>query len=479
MTSSSLVVRLTAIVAGIVTLAFAAGALIVHRSTASTYRQVQRDVQVRGDRAAPAPPPIAALEDAYRLGGWDAVRAYAANDAGGTTRPPTPFLVLDAQNQIAAASSPGWQGAVVRAGPNGSFRVTAEVRRGKGVDVQELATTNAADLTDANGVWGRLIVLPDDEPAAAVDPGQAFAARFWRTAAAWLAGVLLVAVGAIVWAMRQSLAPIAELTKAARQLHAGGSPVRLSPHGAAEFRDLVNAFNAAAESIARTERLRRDLVSDIAHELRTPLTNVRGQLEALQAGLVRPDSELIATLQNEVKLLERLVSDFHQLALSDAGQITVHPQPLPLRETIEQLAAPLVAAADGRLAMSGPPDVWCLADEERLRQVLGNLVENSARHQPDGLAIDIAIRDHGPWATFAFQDNGPGVAESDRPHIFDRFYRAEKSRNRATGGAGLGLTIVRGLLQAMGGTIRYEAVDGAGATFIVDLPATTAPGPGA
>lgn len=465
--SSSLLSRLVLTVSAIVLLAFGAGAWIVHRSAASAFREVQRDVQVGPGRGREATTVADGLEGAYKQGGWESVREHASASRPG--RPP--FLVLDPSNEVSAVTDSRWQRATVRPASDGGLIVSMKLAQGDRVSVQELATTAARDLRNASGeVWGRLVLLPEDH-AEPPEAGRAFASRFWRTAAISLGGVLLAAVAAIVWVMRRSLAPIDELTLAARDLQRGKTPAPLRRQGAAEFRELLDAYNSAAESIARTEQLRRDLISDIAHELRTPLTNLRGQVEALQQGLVRGDRDFGVTLHSELKQLERLVSDVHQLALSDAGQLRVQLQPLPLRETVEQLTAPLVSAAAGTLSVSGSPEVWCLADEERLRQVLNNLVENAERHRPVGLEIRIAVTGEDGQASFVLQDNGPGVDEADRPHIFDRFYRAEKSRNRATGGAGLGLAIVQGLLRAMNGTIRYEATAGAGATFVITLPA--------
>lgn len=466
---TSLVTRLAAVVAGIVILAFAAGAWIVHRSAASTFRDVQRDVQMsRGVRPQRARTIAAALEAEYRRGAWPAVRAYASRPVEGLA----PYLVLDLDDAVVASTYLAWERASVRRGRAGEYSVATEQSAGGRISVQEFETTSAIALGGADSPWGRLIVLPEQQPEPA-DTAAAFATRFWRAAAIWLGPVLAVAVAAIVLVMRRSLATIADLTRAARELQAGRVPAPLVHHGAKEFRELVSAYNAATESITRTERLRRDLISDIAHELRTPLTNLRGQVEALQRGLVTRDGDFAAILQAELRQLERLVSDVHQLALSDAGELVVHPQPLPLCETLEHLAAPLVAAVGGRLSVisSTREDVWCLADEERLRQVLGNLVENSARHRPADLVITIAVTATDNGVSFAFQDNGPGIDERDRPYIFHRFYRAEKSRSRTTGGAGLGLAIVQGLLRAMGGSIQYAAVPDAGATFVISLPA--------
>jgi two-component system sensor histidine kinase BaeS len=169
-------------------------------------------------------------------------------------------------------------------------------------------------------------------------------------------------------------------------------------------------------------------------------------------------------------VLRRLVDDFQQLALADAGHLHLQPQNLPLRETLDAMLAPLARTAGASWRTEGPADLRVVADEERLRQVVANLAENAARHgaAPEWTVVVRAASE--AVAVFEFLDNGPGVAAGDVPFIFQRFYRAEKSRSRATGGAGLGLAIVHGLVEAMGGSIRYEPVERGGASFVVGLP---------
>lgn len=306
------------------------------------------------------------------------------------------------------------------------------------------------------------------------DDGSAFAWQLWRSAAWWLAAVLAVAVAAIVWVMRRALVPIDRMTQAARDLRHGQPPAPVPLSGPPEFADLTRAFESAAQAIAGTEQLRRQVIADVGHELRTPVTNLRAQLEAMQLGLVPVDADALQALQVEARLLQRLVEDFEQLTLADAGRVKLYPQVLPLRDSLTDILAPLADAADARWSVNGPADLCVTADEARLRQVVTNLVENAARHRPANLQVDVVVSGIGDHeAAFTFRDNGPGVAADDIPHIFERFYRADRSRNRATGGSGLGLAITRGLVEAMGGNIRYESHPDAGAVFVVTLPRAT------
>lgn len=462
----TLVTRVTTVAVGIIVLSFLAWAAIVFRSTATTFVEERRELLAgSGDAADDL---VRAVEDAYAQGRWSAVRALAA-DASERT-PARAFLVVDAGLRVRAATTPVWTGAVVTKEGAAGLRIRlADASDGQVIDA-ELAVSDPIPLADAaHAPLGWLVPLP----AAGRDAGTRFATRVWHTAGIWLMGVVIAATGALVWVLRSSLVPVDRLTRAARELQAGRIPAPLPRSGAAELGDLVDAFNAATATVSETDRLRKQLVADVAHELRTPVTNLRGQVEALQAGLLRPDAEFADTLQAETRMLERLVDDLQQVALSDAGALRLHLQPLPLRDTLASLLAPLAAAAGAAWSCDGPDDLVASADEDRLRQILTNLVDNSSRHRHDaGLEIGLTCRSEHGCAIVDYRDNGPGIAEADRPHIFDRFFRAEKSRSRSTGGAGLGLTIVKALTEAMGGTIRYVASNsnGAGATFELTLP---------
>jgi two-component system sensor histidine kinase BaeS len=176
----------------------------------------------------------------------------------------------------------------------------------------------------------------------------------------------------------------------------------------------------------------------------------------------------------ETELLQRLIDDFQELAVSDAGQLQINAQSLSLRETLTNILVPLTQPIAATFKMQVPDSLVILADEQRIRQVLGNLVENAARHQPTELVISVVATRSGDRVVIRFTDNGPGIAKVDQPHIFERFYRAEKSRNRASGGSGLGLPIVQAIMEAMGGSIRFVDSPGqaSGAEFELSFPAS-------
>lgn len=462
---SSLALRLGLTMAVILGVSFAAWVLIVHRSTAAAFVESRQEIL-----AGSGPQPEAALqqrlEAAWERGGWAAVATEAAL-LPADDRPAAAFLIVDAELRVAAASDPALASATVSRGPDGALELRIFTSTPGGAAELELTHTDPAPLVDAQGaVWGRLLVLPD---APDPSPGQRFAVEVWRAAAIWLGVVMVTAVAATVVVLRRSLAPVDRLTRAADELRRGRTPGPIGEVRDAELRGLAEAFEGAVDAIERTARVRRRLIADVAHELRTPVTNMRASIEACQQGLLPCDAELLETLGAETRLLQRLVEDFQQLAQSDAGQLRLDLQPLPLAETVRNVLTGTIEAAGGSLRVE-LPDVRVFADEERLRQVLTNLVDNAVRHRPEGLEMTVTPAPAPQQERFSFliTDNGPGIAAEDRPHVFERLYRGDRSRSRATGGAGLGLSIARGLLEAMGGSITLED-SGVGASFRVTL----------
>ncbi|MFI5609026.1 sensor histidine kinase [Amycolatopsis sp. NPDC051903] len=290
-----------------------------------------------------------------------------------------------------------------------------------------------------------------------------------------VAGAILVLTVVVTGlASIRLIRPLHALTGAAQRMEAGEAGSRVEVKGKDEIARLARAFNDMSEARERLETARKAMVSDIAHELRTPLANIRGWLEATQDGVSRFDDELVVSLLEEALHLQHIVDDLQDLALADAGALRVHPEPIDANSLLGQLAAAHAARAEGAgvsLTVVPMADPAITADPVRLRQAIDNLVSNAVRHTPRGGAVTVRGSREGADAVFEVADTGVGIAAEDLPHVFDRFWRADKARTRGSGGSGLGLAIVRNLAQAHGGTVAVRSTLGEGSTFTLRFPA--------
>jgi signal transduction histidine kinase len=270
------------------------------------------------------------------------------------------------------------------------------------------------------------------------------------------------------------LRPIRALTLATSHMEQGDLSQRVKIKTRDEIGGLAHAFNTMAESLERSEQLRRNLMSDVAHELRTPLTNIRGYLEALQDQLVEPDPDVIALLYEEAVLLSRLVTDLQDLTLAEAGQLHLQLAPIALEDIITIAVNGLALQAKSKqlsLQVDVPIDLPLVeADPQRVGQILRNLLSNAIKHTlPEG-KVCVSAKTAGQEVEVNVQDTGVGIAAEHLPYLFKRFYRADRSRSRATGGTGLGLAIVEQLVQAHGGHVSVKSQEGKGTCFTFTLP---------
>ncbi len=307
-------------------------------------------------------------------------------------------------------------------------------------------------------------------------PGFSLSGANTARLAGLAAAVLAVTVAVTALAAARLTRPLRALTAATRRMTTGEAsepvPAKVS-RSAGEISQLATAFNDMAAHRKALEEQRKAMVSDVAHELRTPLSNIRGWLEAAEDGVVETDPALVTSLLEEALLLQHIVDDLQDLAAADAGTLRLRREPVRAAEIAEQVAAAHQARADAagvrlRATVLGDPRV--MADPLRLRQAIGNLVSNAIRHTPEGGSVRITCRGTGDEVLIEVADTGTGIAAAELPHVFDRFWRADKSRTRATGGSGLGLSIVRKLAEAHEGAVTAESVLGKGSLFTVRLP---------
>lgn len=273
---------------------------------------------------------------------------------------------------------------------------------------------------------------------------------------------------------RRMTSPIEVLAKAARRLGHGDLSQRVRLQGESEVTALAEAFNSMAADLEYAEQLRRNMVADVAHELRTPLSNIQGYLEAIRDGVVEPDAAAIRSLSEETYLLSRLVNELQELSLAEAGELKLVYQAEDIANLVKQAVTPWqpqVTARELSLSVELPDDLPLVnIDWQRVNQVLHNILENAVAHTPRGGTINVATSQKGKWVEVSISDTGEGIPAEDLPHIFERFYRVDKSRARATGGSGLGLTIARRLIEAHGGTITVQSKLGQGSRFSFTLP---------
>ncbi|MFJ9444336.1 sensor histidine kinase [Kitasatospora sp. NPDC101235] len=320
-------------------------------------------------------------------------------------------------------------------------------------------------------------------PAGAEDPAPVLSAPH-RGRVAEVATLVLAVTVAITTTVGLRLSrPLNALTRAARRMTDGDLSARVATTGRDEIAGLAAAFNAMAQRREQLEELRRTMVGDIAHELRTPLSNIRGWLEAVEDGIVTADGTLTSSLLEEALLLQHLIDDLRDLAAADAGELALHRRPVDAGDLLAQVATAHRARAQASgvtltvepVAATAGYEVF--ADPVRLRQMVGNLVTNAVRHTPAGGTVTLRTRLDADALLIEVADTGNGIAAADLPLVFERFWRAEKSRNRQSGGSGLGLAIVRKLAEIHGGDVHAASTPGTGSVFTVRLPTTAAAPP--
>jgi len=291
-----------------------------------------------------------------------------------------------------------------------------------------------------------------------------------------LGGAVAIVVALILTFVlsRRMSSPIGVLAKAARRLGGGDLSQRVHFKGKGEVGELAQAFDSMADDLEHAEQLRRNLVADVAHELRTPLSNIQGYLEAIRDRVMKPNATTIRSLNEETALLSRLVDELQELSLAEAGELKLVYQAEDIAKLVKQAVTswqPQVAAKEILLSLNLPDNLPLVnIDRQRVNEVLRNLLENAVAHTNKGGTITVAAAKQGDWVEVCVSDTGEGIPAEDLPNIFERFYRVDRSRARATGGSGLGLTIAKRMVEAHGGEITVQSELGKGSSFSFTLP---------
>lgn len=393
-------------------------------------------------------------------GSWEGVkpglRALIPPPAPGQPpRQPPPFALADEDGRILI--------------PNGPFRpqtIAPPEAMNRGIPIEVNGETVGMALP--------INLPPPRDPVASAYVAQVNRALLWGALGATAVAVLIG-----MFMARMLTRPLGELAAAAQSMSGGDLAQTVPVRTQDELGGLAQAFNDMSAQLAQATRQRRQMTADIAHDLRTPLTVLSGYLEAMQDGTLVPTPERLVMMQQEVTTLKRLVSDLRVLSLADAGELALAKEPVELTRLLAQVqAAYQVQAEQKGVALRIDPfsDLPTpQLDPERMRQVLGNLVSNALRHTPSGSEIVMTAVTHNQSIAITVTDTGTGIAAADLPHIFDRFYRGDKSRQEGEGASGLGLAIARALVTAHGGELTAVSPvggDGRGSQFIIYLEST-------
>ena len=384
----------------------------------------------------------------------DRARRMRAGEMGGPGAPPVvDFRVLDLGGTVIADTRGVPRGTVSR----------GELEDGVPIEV-------------GGETVGYLLPALRNPPNWPLDAAQTtFLSRVRRTLWIGAGAALVVAlvVGGLLF--RSVTAPLRQLTAASEAIAEGDLTVRANVRGQDEVAQLAASFNEMAESLDRMEEARRHQTADIAHELRTPLTVLQGTLEAMLDGVYPSDRDNLQAALSQTRTLSRLVEDLRLLALADAGRLYLEKECLDLRGFLDQVVeayqprAKEQGIALGLRKPQGEPHA-CF-DRDRLAQVMGNLLSNALYYVPRGGHVRVETEVADRESVVSVIDDGPGVPPGDLPHLFKRFWRADRARRRATGGSGLGLSIASHIVEAHGGKMWAENTPGGGLTVRFTLPA--------
>lgn len=295
----------------------------------------------------------------------------------------------------------------------------------------------------------------------------------------WWIGFLFAGIGLVVsyFLSGNITKPLRQLSSAAEKIRQGDLKQVVPVETQDEVGQLATVFNQMSAELAATESNRQELLANIAHELKTPLAILQGHLESMLDGVETPEPDKLFSMQEEVMRLTRLVGDLRDLSLAQVHKLELHPQPLDVSEKTRRAADMLEPMLEEkhlqfkRELAEGLPELPL--DPDRLNQILYNLITNAIRYTTPGTTITLQTEKTDKGVRLVVADEGPGIAPEDLPHVFEQFYRGDKSRNRASGGSGIGLSLAKSFVEAQGGTIHAENRKTGGAAFIVEFSGHT------
>lgn len=291
----------------------------------------------------------------------------------------------------------------------------------------------------------------------------------------WWIGFLFAGVGLVVsyFLSGNITRPLRQLSQAAEKIRQGDLKQEVPVDTQDEVGQLAEVFNQMSAELAANESNRQELLANIAHELKTPLAVLQGHLESMLDGVEEPAPDKLFSMQEEVMRLTRLVGDLRDLSLAQVHRLELHLQPVDLDEKVERAAdmlEPLLEEKKLRFVKELAPGLPARQlDPDRLNQILYNLITNAIRYTHSGTSILLKTEPAGDRVRLTIADEGPGIASEDLDHIFEQFYRGDKSRNRASGGSGIGLSLAKSFVEAQGGTITARNRKEGGAEFVVEL----------
>lgn len=291
----------------------------------------------------------------------------------------------------------------------------------------------------------------------------------------WWIGFLFAGVGLVVsyFLSGNITRPLRQLSQAAEKIRQGDLKQEVPVDTQDEVGQLAEVFNQMSAELAANESNRQEFLANIAHELKTPLAVLQGHLESMLDGVEEPAPDKLFSMQEEVMRLTRLVGDLRDLSLAQVHRLELHLQPVDLDEKVERAAdmmEPLLEEKKLRFVKELAPGLPARQlDPDRLNQILYNLITNAIRYTHSGTSILLKTEPAGDRVRLTIADEGPGIAPEDLPHVFEQFYRGDKSRNRASGGSGIGLSLAKSFVEAQGGTITARNRKEGGAEFVVEL----------